>query len=308
MRRARIFLAILLTASFTAVLTGSASVAVAAESKPDLVLLTNGDRLSGIVLQETSDTVTLDSGPLGTIDIRREHVKKIIRPKQAKPYEEEPETRLKREISVGYNATSGNTNQTEFVGRALIDVLNDREEWNAKVSALYGTKEKEVNSYRARGSTRYAHRIGKERRWYAFTKGEAEHNRFADLSYRLTPSVGAGYWFVENAIWKLRGEFGVGADWTQFRDTTEDRVEWVLIPGGYAQRRFGKLKISEEIYAFPSLTLSGEYRLRAETAFSYPIREGLWARFSIHNDYNSNPAAAAKKHDQRVITSIVYSF
>ena len=156
--------------------------------------------------------------------------------------------------------------------------------------------------------SRYAFSFG-EMKWYNFYKAEANHDRFANIDYRIIPSSGVGYWFSDAEDFKAMAELGLGLEYTNYRDATKDETEAVLIPRGFLQKRlWGQSRISEDLTLYPSLEDMGEYRLHSATVFSNPINDALSLELSLINDYDSDPPANIKKHDMRLISSLVYSF
>ena len=68
------------------------------------------------------------------------------------------------------------------------------------------------------GMLRYAFSFW-ERRWYNFYRLEADHDRFANIDYRIVPSCGIGYWFSDKEDYKamaeLAAQYGYNIDATE---------------------------------------------------------------------------------------------
>jgi len=157
--------------------------------------------------------------------------------------------------------------------------------------------------------TRYAFSFGKSRKWYNFYKVEGDKNRFANIDYRWVPSTGLGYWFSDADAWKLMVELGIGSSHTYYLDDKEDLHELILIPRAFGEVKFlGESKLAQEVFVYPSLTESGDYRLHAVTTFTNPITNYLALNVSWTNDYNSAPGTDVKKHDMILATALEYSF
>jgi len=222
--------------------------------------------------------------------------------------EEEKDVTWQREVSVGYSKSSGNTQSKQLSGSLYASRKTDYNEFTVKGNSLYASSDNKMDTQKWYGMARYAFSFGKKK-WYNFYKVEADHDRFSNIDYRIVPSLGIGYWFSDQPDWKAMVELGVGLEHTKFRDGGEDSDEAVVIPRAFFEKElWHKSRIKEDLYLYPSLENSGEFRLRSETVFDYPIDERLSLRLSVIDDYDSDPPANTKKNDTQFTSSLVYSF
>ena len=87
----------------------------------DEVLLKNGDKLSGKVLEETDSSVTVSTEALGTVILENRFVKKVVKDKK-----------LKGEIAGGVSLSRGNTETTDAEVSGSITYTLDHSEISAK--------------------------------------------------------------------------------------------------------------------------------------------------------------------------------
>lgn len=274
--------------------------------------LTNGDKISGEIVTQNADKLLVRGEAYGEISVNRKFVKEIkdaIAPKPVTPRPPEPKI-WDGNLSAGIDRQSGNVRSTEANAGFLIHRKREKvDEFHLKGESFYSAVNKKMNAQRYSGMIRYAFSFGKKKKWYNFYKTEADHDRFANIEYRLVPSTGLGYWFSDTPGWKAMTEAGIGFSSTKFRDQSKRRQEMVLIPRVFLEKTlFEKLKISEDLFLYPSLTERGEWRLTSETAFETPLTDALALRFSFKTLYNSRPGTGTKKRDTRLITSLVYTF
>ena len=273
------------------------------------IYLKNGDKLSGRIIEKSKSAVVIKTEALGVLSIDRKFVRQVITDKEVTEARLKKEEEIwQREVSLGYNKSSGNTDDSQFLTSFYANRKTDHDEFTTKGDFLYSSSNSEMNAQKWLVSSRYAFSFW-DRKWYNFYKLESDHDRFASVDYRILPSIGIGYWFSDEDDWKAMAELGAGLEHTNFRDETNDSDEMVLIPGAFFEKRmFNKSRIKEDIYLYPSLGDTGEFRLRSETVFENPIDDKLSLRFSLVDDYNSDPAKNSKKNDVRFISSLVYSF
>lgn len=274
--------------------------------------LTNGDQVTGQVTEVKRSALLIDTELMGKISVSRQAIERseptlAILEEEVKP----PKPQLwSGKVGGGFNRARGNTQTTELSGSfAVKRKVEKKNEFDIKGDAYYGASSRRMNAQRYYGMMRYAFSFGKSKRWYEFNKVEADHDRFANIRARVTPSVGIGYWFWDDPDWKLMTELGAGVTMTDYREDTKDTKELVLIPRAYAEKRIiGESRLSQEAVFYPSMSDFGEYRLHLDTAFKNPITDQIDIKVSWINDYNSNPGSGFKKHDMRLVSTLEYHF
>ncbi len=213
-------------------------------------------------------------------------------------------------ISAGYNVASGNTENDQLsAGFSLYRNRIHIDEIALKGDIFYSTSNEEADAQKLHGLARYAFSFGENKKWYNFYKIEIDHDRFANISYRLVPGVGAGYWFLDLPETKIMAEIALGLERTDYRDSTGNSSEMILIPRVFFEKKlFINSKLAQDITLYPSLKDTGEFRLRSETVFTNPITDKLSLNFSLINDYDSDPPNDTENHDLRFISSLAYGF
>ena len=208
---------------------------------------------------------------------------------------------------MGYNRKTGNTQNSEMTASYEADRSRDTEEITIKASTLYSSQNKKMDGQKHNGSIRYAPNLG-DTDWFFSGKVEAEHDRFAGIDSRVLPSLGAGYWFFRTDKGKASAEVGVGQEFIEYTDGSNDD-NTVLIPRGYYEHQvFEKSLFSEELILYPSLEDINDYRLRSETKFTNPLSDQMSLRVSFIEEFNSRPIDEKKKSDTQMIMSLVYNF
>jgi putative salt-induced outer membrane protein YdiY len=166
-----------------------------------------------------------------------------------------------------------------------------------------------MNAQRYAGLARYAFSFGPRTAWYEYNKLEADHDRFANIDWRLTPAVGVGYWFVDREALKSMAEVAFGWEFTAFGDDTASRDQPVLVPRVFFETTLhSRLRIAQEVQAWPSLEDIENYRARATSTLTSPLTKVLALRLQFTSEYESLPGPGTRKHDRRLISSLVYSF
>ncbi|MDD3374155.1 MAG: DUF481 domain-containing protein [Candidatus Omnitrophica bacterium] len=281
----------------------------------DEVYLKNGDRLTGVVTVNDESEIQVESEAMGTILIKKEFVKNIVssdalaEKKDESVEEKKEEVAWKRDLSAGYNLSSGNTEKSQFAAALSLSRKTGRDEWSLKAASFYSSADKKMDSQKWDGSLRYAFSFGESLRAYNFYRFDVDHDRFANIDYRLTPFAGLGYWFFDEEAIKWKGELGVGFEHTSFRDDQKDKDEAILIPRFYSEHALiGKSRLTKDIALYLPFNDIESYRVHGEVSFINPLDEHLSLKISVIDDFDSNPSEDTKKNDVRFISSLVYSF
>lgn len=283
--------------------------------------LTNGDLITGNIIQENPGEYLVQTQAMGTVTLLKHFVENkietgdVIDAVKAASADAE-EAKLEKEkhwdgkIAGALSRTRGNTNTTELNGGMKLHYkVEKKHEFDFETNSYYSSSERKMNAQRYDALVRYAYSFGREKKAYHFFKAEADHDRFANIDSRYTPSTGLGYWVWDREDLKLLGEAAIGTTFTQYRTGEEDQSELVLIPRLYGEKALFKgSRLSQDIIAYPSLTETGEYRWKSDTQFTNPITEKLALKLNWINEYNSRPGANAKELDMRLTTGLEYSF
>lgn len=265
------------------------------------IVLTNGDRLSGNITSREQTRTGIDAFGIGPIFIQNEFIREII---------DDQKKLWSGKVTSAFNRQRGNVEMTALGGGFQIKrKVEKKNEFDIQANSFYGEQNRQMNDQRYDGFIRWAYSFLPNKKAYHFFKTEGDHNRFANIDGRATPSTGLGYWFSDQDAWKALFETGIGVTFTNYRDETKSRTEVVLIPRIYLEKRLiGELRASEEFIWYPSLSRPGEHRFKSEAALKNPITKWLDLKFSLVNEFNSDPSGEAKKHDLRLTSGVEYKF
>ena len=218
------------------------------------------------------------------------------------------EDEWRRKVSLGYNKTSGNTDNSELTMAGEAKRVMTEAEFLAKADVYYSSADKKMDTQKWSGLLRYFYNFGEERKWFNTYQLLVEHDRFSDIDYRILPSSGIGYWLSKEDDWTAMVEGSLGYEVTDYGSNKPDDEEAVLIGRTYLEKKvFENARISEDLSVIPSLD-GGGVRIKSETEFTNPIGGGLELSIKFIVDHDSEPAADIKKTDTRLVTALKYSF
>ncbi|MCK5288070.1 MAG: DUF481 domain-containing protein [Candidatus Omnitrophica bacterium] len=214
----------------------------------------------------------------------------------------------KRQLSLGYNQSNGNTDKSELNISGEIKNIMIEAEFLGKLDLYYSSSNKKMDSQKWIGLTRYFYDFGEAKQWFNSYQIQVDHDRFADIDYRILPSTGIGYWISKEADWKAMVEASLGYEITNYKSTKPDDEDVVLIGHAYMEKKIlDNARISEDISIIPSLEGNG-IRMRSETVFTNPLSEVLDLSIKFVVEHDTKPSADFKKTDTFLITGLKYSF
>jgi len=276
----------------------------------EILHLTNANIISGAIREENSESIILDSELLGQLTIKKIFISRID--SEVKPTIEEPaatDIEWVRNLEASYGITKGNTETADFASQLFINRKTDHDETTMKATVGNGSSDKKMNSQTWYTMARYAYSFGKEMKWFNPYKIEVDHDKFANIDYRIIPSTGLGFWLSDTETFKAMAEGSLGLEHTEYNNGNASSDELVAIPHVYAEYTIKNgMTFSEDIFAYPSLSNMGDYRVSSTTALTCPIMDTASVKFSWVKDYDSEPEGDAKELDHTITTAIVYNF
>jgi putative salt-induced outer membrane protein YdiY len=300
------------------------------------IYLTNGDKVTGVVLRETDRFVVLKTLGAGEIKLDKAFIdRQKTYPQEygSAPQKQDPQEPLpsqkktapeqkiaeisrveeaivwNKKLALGYTQSGGNTTKRQGMLSSMLNRKNTANESTMKFDVFYSSSSGKMDAKKFYGMLRYAYSFGKNLKSYIFYKLEGDQDRFADIHYRFIPSLGNGYWFSDTEDLKLMTELAVGYQYTNYRHDIKSTGESVLVPRFFLDKRLiENLHLSEDLTFYPSLEDLHEYRFKSETSLVNKINERWSCRIQFVDEFNSNPMGTAKENDYRWITSLDYNF
>ena len=268
--------------------------------------LTGGDSIKGTITGETIDTYTISHIDLGEITLQKEKISKTSSPSAQKT---KPEIELKREISAGFNKSSGNTVSENFNLGMDINRKTSKNETTFKSTYTESSSDKKMTEQKWYVLGRYAYSFGKKLKWYNFYKTEIDHAKFSKIDYRIIPAAGYGYWFSDTEGLKAMIECALGYEHIKYNDSSKDDNNAMLIPRANIEWKFWKdLSFGQELTAFLTVNESNDYRILSKSGLKCPLTDELCIKVDVINEYTAQPAEGAKKSDRTISSSLAYSF
>lgn len=205
--------------------------------------------------------------------------------------------------SVGYLATSGNTDSTS--ANAGLNLLLEKETWSHEFKLRAITAASSDATTAEAYAAAYQARRDRSERSYLFTTLDWERDRFSSYDRRVSESVGYGRRFVDTDLHALSAEVGAGARQLQLIDGTEEGDAIVRAALDYVWT------ISEATKFDQDLTVESGASNTSLVAVS-ELRARLFGNVALVLSYrlkwNSDVLPGASKADRFTAISLEYAF
>ncbi|WP_462320501.1 DUF481 domain-containing protein [Halochromatium sp.] len=288
--------------------------------------MANGDRLTGTILEDTQETILLQTDYLGIVRIDRRGVQAVDRePAQPEllaeaPIEPDldqipatvaeantPDRQFSGRVNLALSDERGNNDKTE------IDIdyqLEYRQGWHRfqSLGALeFDTNDSEKITDKWSTFNQYSRLFPS--RWFGAAWLSFEHDRFSDLRLRTVGGPSLGYLAFESEARNLSIEAGptlLQEDFYGQPDQDFSGVSWLL--------RYDQLVWQERLQPyhrqFGYIALDGKDKVlwQSWTGIRMPLAGGLTASIEFEYDYDSNPAIRAKTTDTTLNLKLGYAW
>jgi putative salt-induced outer membrane protein YdiY len=145
-------------------------------------------------------------------------------------------------------------------------------------------------------------------KWYLYLNVDMLSDEFKDIKFRTSVGPGVGYQIWEEDDKALGLEAGISYT-SEDRDVGED-TDWLSarIGANFVYRLFSNVLFTDQFVIYPNLDDSGEYTLRNEAALVTDIGASWAFRLSNIWERNSDPGPVLEQDDFTWILGLQYSF
>ncbi|MDD5070224.1 MAG: DUF481 domain-containing protein [Candidatus Omnitrophica bacterium] len=216
----------------------------------------------------------------------------------------------KGDIFLGYSKTSGNTEKASGNLSAQAAKKVNKSTVSAKANLSYSETDNNMDGQKWDLLGKYSFDFGKDDRLFNFYQVLADHDYFADIDYRVTPSFGIGYHIYTDPDWIWDVDAGLGYRITRHRENTAaDNESLTALAHTFMKKKmFDNTFISQDISVYPGLESNAGVILRSETALINPLNEKISLELKYIVDYDSEPAAGKKTTDTQFVAGLKYEF
>ncbi|WP_318988648.1 YdiY family protein [Methylophaga sp.] len=306
---------------------------VLSHAAPVTLILTNGDRLQGDLLERNQETLTIKHQLLGEMSINTNTVSEIktdyealaqqtptddtpaIEPADIAKAEPEDNGLLgtgwlanwERRFDLGLAGSRGKSDSSQVNVAFNADLATEKTRISSRTAYYYAKSEEETsdNSFFSSINRDW---LRPSIPWFHFAGGRLDVDRFKDYDYRVNANGGFGYEFSNTEDWLFVGRTGVGFNKTFGGERQEFTPEGLL--GLETRWRINDAqRVSLANTFYPSFDSFDAYRNL--TTFDWILdldeRAGVALKVGMTNEYDTETEDEISKNDFKYTLSLSWS-
>ncbi|HVY06254.1 MAG TPA: DUF481 domain-containing protein [Burkholderiales bacterium] len=264
----------------------------------------DGNRLTGTLSSDEDGTIVITSGEtLKSAPIPIKNLR-YINPSADVAGEG---VKVTGHINAGYSSTSGNTDTKKFYLDTEVVARTLENRYTLGARAAHSEDQSVETEANWIGYMKYDHFITKK--WYGYSNGNFENDRFKDIRLRSTLGLGTGYQFVESERTNFSLEGGVNYVDTDFYVGEDDAY-----PAGRLSLKFDHMLFKTKIQFFHAdevyvgLEDVSKTFLRSQTGLRIPLYKNLNATAQYNVDWDNQPTDNRVRTDKAALLTLGYTW
>jgi hypothetical protein len=173
-------------------------------------------------------------------------------------------------------------------------------------TAANGTKSDNITDSYVKGFGQWNHLFTPQT--YAGVRVAGDHDDIAHLTYRMTLSPLAGYYFLKETNQFLCGEIGPSYVCEKFWGEEVQNYLALRVAERFEHKFNSGAKVWEGVEWIPKISDFQNYLVNAEVGVSAPITKALNVNLVLQDTYKSVPAKGKLKNDLKLIAGVGYLF
>lgn len=207
-------------------------------------------------------------------------------------------------LSVGVTATSGNTDTKLYAASWLSEYRRlGGDLARLSVDGQNGENSGTKNADNVKGDQNYKHLLSE--RSYVVGDVAELYDSVADISYRVTPSLGIGYFLMKGDASSLSLDIGPGYQWEKIGGIKDDYA--IFKASERYERKLGATsKCWQSADYSPKVEDLNVYTINGEIGAEAPLTSTINLRIVFSDRYVNVPAAGRKRNDTQVIGALAF--
>jgi len=208
-------------------------------------------------------------------------------------------------ISFGLTLARGNSDSLLADTAFKTHRNNPTNELTLSLEGAYGENQSVKNNEMLHGYGQYNHLFTD--RFFGYARADGFHDSIADITYRVTVSPGAGYYFLKSKSTTLAGEAGPGMVFERLDGET------LNYPTPRLAERFehkwdNHTRIWENVEYLQQLDQDNNFLINAEVGAEAALTRHISLRTVLQDSFANIPAPGRRDNDVKLISGIVYKF
>jgi putative salt-induced outer membrane protein YdiY len=208
--------------------------------------------------------------------------------------------------TLGLTVTQGNVDSVLTTGKITSERKSHRDDLTLDADGAYGQVSGIQNVNSVHGCAQNNYTIVDDT-WYDYGREDALHDAIADVEYRVTTSVGGGYYFIKNKSTTLSSEAGPSFMTEKLDDETHNYPS-ARLAENLEHKIDDHARVWENIEFIPPITFPDAFLLNAEVGLETPLTKTLSLQTYLQDNYQNVPAPGFKPNELKLVSGLVMKF
>lgn len=271
------------------------------------VSLTTGDIHTGLIAKKSDDQPQAASFSVSreetAVRVPREEVAAIT------PMESSVWNQFTGSIDYGFSFTSGQ-NVTQSSLSSNLTYRAEKWSFQAMGSSVFNSQTGSADSGRNTFNALYARYL--TQKWFAAAVSSLLNSKQQELTLRTAAGGGLGRVLLRSDHTNLLLVSGINFSRERYseasgRDPQVNNAE-ALFHLRYGMFRFSNTQVDVDLYAYPNLSNFGRVRTGLQTELRFEIFRNFFWKFSLYENFDSQPPINAPRNDFGTTTSFGWKF
>jgi hypothetical protein len=302
--------------------------------KAEIIQLKNGDRISGVVIKEDENSVSLKTRwkaelTLPKAEIQKREVQSVAIPAAAPvaqvappppapaaaapppaPPAVPPKPKGIWKANLQLGADLRESSISSYLYSASTRVTYARGGWHnsADWRYSYGKSGTTLSADRMDGTLKTDLDIGHEKAWFVYALGGAGYDEVRKIDYQYEFGPGLGHHLLVRTNMALNVESGFSFQEQNFSNATRRNELRLRVAEDYFWKLSSKVRLEQKAEIQPAFDDPADYRFRFETAVSYALFNNVSWNVSLIDIYDSEPANGVSNNDLQIRSGVGISF
>lgn len=209
-------------------------------------------------------------------------------------------------VDVAGRTTDGNTHNTSLLMSVDVSRLSENDRIFLKAVYRYGETGSEITERNGYALAKYDYLFSED--WYAYVSGELLSDRFKDIDFRSILAVGAGHVFIKSPEMDFWGDAGLALIDNDFHDGEDESHTGARFSAHFRRILPLGLELVDDFVLLPNFEEGDDWQARNDLAVSTSLGGGWAVKAGMITDYDNDPPDGLRKYDDIYYVGLGYKF
>ncbi len=302
-------------------------------AQPTVLHLKNGDRLTGRIVSEDTNSVVLTTTWMNVVVVPLDQIKDrellaapapgaapaappsapptpapkaVAAIPAAKPAKAKGPKRWSGNLDLGVDLIFSEKHTELYHGRAKLNYTRDRFHNTADVNGAYGNTEGSVSANQVEAQMKTD--FDMKDRLYVYNLAAVGYDEIRKIDIRYQFGPGIGYHWVKPGPVAFNTELGANYQIYNFSDHTVKKEFRFRAAEDLAWKISNRFSFDEKFEFYPVVEELDDYRFRFESNIRYWFMENLSLNLTFLDNYDTTPAQRVTRNDLQIRSSVGVKF